>query len=64
MVAAACERVMDLQTIITLLISTVDTSNVDQALVIDFMKKYIVNNINIILIILMPEPLEWRPCVF
>ena len=39
MVAAACERVMNLQTIITLLNSTVDTSNVDQALLIDFRKK-------------------------
>ena len=64
MVAAACERVMDLQTIITLLNSTVDTSNVDQALVIDFRKKYIINNINIILIMLMLEPLEWRPSIF
>ena len=60
MVAAACERVMDLQTIITLLNSTVDTSNVDQALVIDFRKKYIINNINFILIML----LEWRPSIF
>ena len=64
MVAAACERVIDLQTIITLLNSTVDTSNVDQALVIDFRKKYIINNINCILIMLMLEPLEWRPSIF
>ena len=64
MVATACERVMDLQTIITLLNSTVDTSNVDQALVIDFRKKYIINNINCILILLMLEPLEWRPSIF
>ena len=64
MVAADCERVMDLQTIITLLNSSVDTSNVDQALVIDFRKKYIINNINFILIMLMLEPLEWRPSIF
>ena len=56
--AADCERVMDLQTIITLLNSAVDTSNVDQALVIDFRKKYIINNINFISIMLMLEPLE------
>ena len=64
MVAAACEWVMDLLTIITLLNSMVDTSNIDQALVIDFRKKYIINNINIILIMLMLEPLEWRPSIF
>ena len=64
MVAAACERVMDLQTIITLLNFTVDTSNIDQALVIDFRKKYIINIINLILITLMLEPLEWRPSIF
>ena len=64
MVAAACERVMDLQSIITLLNFMVDTSNVDQALVMDFRKKYIFNNINIILIMLMLEPLEWRPSIF
>ena len=64
MVAAACERVINLQTIITLLSSTVDTSNVNQALVIDFRKKYIITNINFILIMLMLELLEWRPSIF
>ena len=48
MVAAACERVMDLITIITSLIFTVDTSNEDQALLINFRKKDIVNNISTI----------------
>ena len=64
MVAAACEQVMDLRTIITLLNSMVDTSNVDQALVIAFRKKYIINIINIILIMLMLQPLQWRPSIF
>ena len=63
MVAAACERVMDRQIIITYPIFTVYTSNTDQALVMDLRKKEIVNKINVILIILMLELLELSPVI-
>ena len=63
MVATACEWVLDRQIIIPLLISTEDTSNKDQALVIDFRKKDMMNNINVIVIILMLELLEWSPAI-
>ena len=35
----------------------------DQALVMDFRKKDMINNINIIMIILMLELLEWKPII-
>ena len=63
MVGAACERVMDRQIMKTWPISTVDTSNKDQALVMDLRKKDMINNINVILIILMVELLELSPVI-
>ena len=63
MVGAACERVMDRQIIITWPISTVDTSNKDQALVMDLRKKDKMNNINVIMIILMLGLLEWSTII-
>ena len=52
MVGAACERVMDHQIMIPWPISTVDTSNKDQALVMDLRKKDVIYNINVIRIVL------------
>ena len=40
-----------------------DTSNEDQALVMDFRKKDMINNINVIMIILMLGPLELSPVI-
>ena len=63
MVGAACERVMDHQIIVTWPISTVDTSNKDQALVMDLRKKDMIKNINVIMLILMLELLELSPVI-
>ena len=57
-------RVMDQKVTIMLSIYTLEASNKDQALVKDIRKKDIINNIHIIMIIVMLEPLEWQPVTF
>ena len=64
MVASTYMRVMDRKVTIILSIYTVAASNKDQALVKDIRKKDIINKIHIIMIIVMLEPLEWRPVTF
>ena len=64
MVASTYKWVMDQQVVITLSIYTVEASNKDQVLVNDIRKKDIINKIHIIMIIVMLEPLEWRPVTF
>ena len=63
MVAPACERLMDLHSFTNLHSRYLGKSgrtvweDMDQALVINFGKKYFINNTNKILIMLMLEPL-------
>ena len=64
MVASTYVRVMDGKVTIILSIYTVEVSNKDQALVKDIRKKDIMNNIHVIMIIVMPEQLEWLPVTF
>ena len=61
MVASTYMRVMDGKVTIILSIYTVEASNEDQALLKDIRKKDIMNNIHVIMIIVMLEPLEWQP---
>ena len=57
-------RAMDGKVTIILSIYTVEASNGDQAHVKNIRKKNIVNNIHLIMIIVMLEPLEWQPVTF
>ena len=61
MVGYTYVRVKDLKVVIILSISTVEPSNEDQALLMDVRKKDMINNSNVIMIILMLEPLELSP---
>ena len=63
MVANTSMRVIDRKVTIFLSIYTV-ASNEDQALVKDIRKEDIINNIHVIMIIVMLEPLEWHPVTF
>ena len=64
MVASTYMLVRDQKVTIILSIYTVKTSNEDQAIVKDIRKKDIINKIRIIMIIVMLQPLEWRPVTF
>ena len=64
MVASTYMRVMDQKVTIILLIYTGEASNKDQAPVKDIMKKDFINNIHVIILIVMVEPLKWRPVTF
>ena len=56
-------RVMDRKVIIILSIYTVEACNEDQALLINIRKKDMIDNITIIMVLIMLEPLDVRPVI-